>query len=103
MWELFAFFLGVFGGLAGVYILLFPVTLVLPVLLVTLSRRHRKGPSTLLSYAAGLVIIALWLLSLQTGSGHTTTTAAFVTVGVLVALAATMAMFSRTRIVRGPR
>lgn len=101
MWELLGFAIGVVGGLAGAFVYGLVVTLLLPVLLVALSRRHGKGTSTLLCYAAGLVIIAVWLLSIQTGSGTPPAGGALIVIGIIVVVALVTALVSRTRLVRG--
>ena len=101
MWELLGFAVGFVGGLAGAFVFGLVVTVVLPVLLHALSHRHGKGSSTLLGYAGGLVVIAVWLLSLQTGSGKTPAGGAFIIVGIIVAIAIVTALVSRTRFVRG--
>ena len=101
MWQLFGFFLGVIGGLSGAEIVLAPVTLVLPAVLVAVARRHHEGSAALLGHAAGLLVFALWLLSLQTGSGHTVAGGALIIAGVLLVLGVLAALVSRTRFVRG--
>ena len=101
MWELLGFAIGIAGGLSGAFVFGLVLTLLLPVLLVAISRRHGKGSSTLLGYAGGLVIFAVWLLSLQTGSGKTPAGGAFIIVGAIVAIAIVTVFVSRTRLVRG--
>lgn len=101
MWELLGFAVGIVGGIAGAFVFGLVVTLLLPVLLVALSRRHGKGSSTLLGYAAGLVIVSIWFLSVQTGSGKTPAEGAIIIIGIMVAIAIATAFASRTRFVRG--
>ena len=101
MWELLGFAVGIVGGVAGAFVFGLVLTLLLPVLLVAVSRRPGKGPPTLLGYAGGLVIVAVWLLSLQTGSGKTPAGGAFIIIGAIVAIAIMIVFVSRTRLVRG--
>lgn len=101
MWELLGFAVGIVGGLAGAFVFGLVVTLSMPVLLVALSRRHGKGSSTLLGYAGGLVMISVWLLSLQTGSGKTPAGGVFIIVGIIVTIAIVTVLVSRTKFVRG--
>jgi len=102
MWELAGFFVGVIGGLAGIYIIGFPITILLAVLLAALSRRHGKGAATLLSYAGALVVVDFWSLvavSRQDGPPR----GVLITSAVVLGLAGVIALSTRLRLVRGSR
>ena len=102
-WGFLVFSLGVFGGLAGVFIVGLPITLLLPVVLVAVGKRSNHGTLTILSYSAGLALVPPFVIWQQTADGHRPSVGASVVSGLVVAIAVGMAFGSRLEVVRGSR